>query len=270
MGVSDHHHDDVEGGVNRESGDDYLRREFEPIASELWSHNAKWWQDGFTAGADPEYEEQILPIVAAWSEGRKKVVEIGTGEGQILRHLASIQDRELLIGFDPTLEQIAVANQRGIADYLQAGANEVPLASGSFDLAIACLVFEHIPDIDGALSEVYRLLEAGGSFLFLLNHPLFQTPDSGWVDDTSFGEQYWRVGRYLEERQNIEEVEKDVFIPFVHRTLSSYLNAAIAKGLILAKIYEPAPPQGFLELAPEYYEAQYIPRLLALHFVKGY
>jgi cathepsin B len=29
-----------------------------------WERNAAWWQGAFTEGADPEYEEQILPLVA--------------------------------------------------------------------------------------------------------------------------------------------------------------------------------------------------------------
>ena len=33
--------------------------------AELWERHAAWWQDGFTNGADPEYEEQILPLAAA-------------------------------------------------------------------------------------------------------------------------------------------------------------------------------------------------------------
>ena len=32
------------------------------LADDLWEQNAQWWQDGFTDGADPEYEEQILPL----------------------------------------------------------------------------------------------------------------------------------------------------------------------------------------------------------------
>ena len=29
---------------------------------DLWETHAQWWIDGFTAGADAEYEEQILPM----------------------------------------------------------------------------------------------------------------------------------------------------------------------------------------------------------------
>ncbi|CAG4923574.1 MULTISPECIES: class I SAM-dependent methyltransferase [Acidithrix] len=250
--------------------ENYLRDEFAPIAAELWSHNAAWWQEGFTEGADPEYVEQILPIIANWTGASQRVLEVGTGEGQILRSLSKLFERKLLVGIDPTPEQLVLAKERGgEIEYIRSDAASIPLADAHFDTVIACLVFEHIMDLSKALEEVARLLETGGQFIFLLNHPLFQTPDSGWVDDTTFGEQYWRIGKYLQVSQNVEEVEKDVFIPFVHRPLSHYINAAISSSLSLAQMLEPAPPQGFIDLAPEYYEARFVPRLLALRFIKS-
>ena len=49
----------------------------------------RWWQDGFTAGADPEYEEQILPLAAQHLAGARRILDIGTGEGQLARLAAS-------------------------------------------------------------------------------------------------------------------------------------------------------------------------------------
>ena len=37
--------------------------------SDLWEAHAGWWQDGFSEGADPEYEEQILPLAAGLPRG---------------------------------------------------------------------------------------------------------------------------------------------------------------------------------------------------------
>ena len=37
---------------------------------DLWERNAGWWQDGFTDGADAEYEEQILPLARGVPRGR--------------------------------------------------------------------------------------------------------------------------------------------------------------------------------------------------------
>ena len=110
------------------------------------------------------------------------------------------------------------------------------------------------------------LRDPGGRFVLFLNHPLLQTPDSGWIDDQILDppEQYGRIGAYLRESVMIEEVQKDVFLPFVHRPLSRYVNALLDAGLAIDRMLEPAPPPGFLAAAPEYPQAETIPRLLVL------
>jgi hypothetical protein len=131
-------------------------------------------------------------------------------------------------------------------------------------------VFEHIDAVDDAIAEIARVLEPGGRFCFFLNHPLLQTPGSGWIDDQVLDppEQYWRIGPYLTEAVTIEEVELGVHIRFVHRPLSRYVNALADHGLLVARMVEPAPPPGFLALAAEYADAATVPRLLYLRTVK--
>ena len=233
-----------------------------------WETHASWWQEGFTEGADPEYEEQILPLAAAHLAGATRVLDVGCGEGQVSRLAAGI-GAERVVGVDPTWAQLTVARDRGGSPvYGQADAAALPFADASFDAVVACLVFEHIDAVDEALAEVGRVLNKGRRFLFFLNHPLLQTPGSGWIDDRILEEQYWRIGPYLVEDRSLEEVEKDVLIPFVHRPLSRYVNAMAAAGLFIERMEEPAPPPGFLERAEEYREAATIPRLLFLRAVK--
>ena len=234
-------------------------------ADDLWETHADWWIEGFTDGADPEYEEQILPLAARELAGARRVLDVGCGDGQISR-LAAAGGAELVVGLDPTWNQVRVAAERGHATFLRAGAAGLPFAGESFDAVVACLVFEHIRDVDDAIAEVARVLVPGGRFCFFLNHPLLQTPNSGWIDDQVLDppEQYWRIGPYLIEDETIEEVEKNVFIPFIHRPLSRYLNALADSGLYLEHMDEPAPPPGFIDRATEYAEAATIPRLLYL------
>jgi SAM-dependent methyltransferase len=235
-----------------------------------WEAHAEWWQDGFTAGADPEYEEQILPLAAQHLAGARRVLDVGAGEGQVAR-LASAGGAPLVVGAEPAWGQLEVAGERsGGPAYVRGGAERLPFPDGAFDAVVACLVFEHVQGVDAAIAEVSRVLEPGGRFVFFLNHPLLQTPSSGWIDDHLLDppEQYWRIGPYLVEDITMEEVEQGVFLPFVHRPLSRYVNAMAANGLLVTHMEEPAPPAGFLARAAEYQDAATIPRLLLLHACK--
>ena len=232
-----------------------------------WEANARWWQEGFTDGADAEYTEQILPLAAEHLGGARSVLDVGTGEGQLARLASRAGPVDLVVGVDPTVAQVTEARRRaGGPAYARATAGALPFPDGRFDAAIACLVFEHVDQADAALAEVARVLRPGGRFLFFLNHPLLQTPGSGWIDDQVLDppEQYWRIGPYLVEDTTLEEVEKGVSLPFIHRPLSRYVNAMASCGLVIRRMEEPAPPPGFLARAEEYAEAATIPRLLFL------
>lgn len=237
--------------------------------NELWDKHAQWWIDGFTGGVDPEYEEQIIPLACEELAGFHKVLDVGCGDGQIARALAA-QGSDVL-GIDPTELHISIARERaGGPRYELGSALKLPVDDASQDAVVACLVFEHIDEVDQALAEVSRVLKPRGQFSFFLNHPLLQTPGSGWIDDHIIDppEQYWRIGPYLVETESIEEVEKDVFIRFLHRPLSRYVNSLIANGLSIERMLEPSPPMGFLQRAPEYALAHTVPRLLYLRSVK--
>jgi SAM-dependent methyltransferase len=236
-----------------------------PVSPEI----TEWWRDGFTDGADAEYTEQILPLAAAHLTGARRVLDIGCGEGQVSRLAAAVPGVTQVVGVDPTAAMLAIAAERsGGAVLARSEAARLPFPDGAFDTVVACLVFEHIEDVDAAIAEVGRVLAPGGRFLFFLNHPLLQTPGSGWIDDTILEEQYWRIGPYLVEDRSLEEVDKDVWIPFIHRPVSRYINTLIDAGLVITRMEEPAPPPGFLARAEEYQAAATIPRLLFLRTEK--
>ena len=235
---------------------------------ELWEAHAGWWQGAFTDGADAEYVEQIVPMAAENLAGVTDVLDVGTGEGQLAR-VAVAGGAARVVGVDPSWGQLAEARQRaGGPAYLRAEAVALPFPDRSFDAVLACLVFEHIESMDAAIAEVGRVLHGGGRFLFFLNHPLLQVPGSGWIDDHILEEQYWRIGPYLVEDNSLEEVDKDVFLPFIHRPLSRYVNAMADAGLRITRMEEPPPPPGFLSRADEYTAAATIPRLLFLRAEK--
>jgi SAM-dependent methyltransferase len=233
-----------------------------------WERHAAWWQEEFTDGADPEYEEQIIPLCMEHLAGGRRMLDVGTGEGQMAR--AAAKAGLEVVGVDPTWAQVYEARARaGSPLYGRAIAEHLPFRDRSFDVVVATLVFEHIVGYRQAISEVARVLQPGGRFLFFLNHPLLQTPNSGWIDDHILEEQYWRIGPYLVEDHSMQEVAEGIELPFVHRPLSAYVNAMAEVGLRISRMEEPGPPPGFLARAAEYEEAASIPRLLFMRAEAG-
>lgn len=230
--------------------------------SHVWDEHARWWQNAFTDGADPEYVDQIIPLANSLLGESHLVLDVGTGDGQIARSLAH---NSRVVAIDPSTAQLKIAAQRaGQVRYSQALGEHLPFASRSFDAAIACLVFEHTPDAGASIAEIARVLQPGGRFVLFLNHPLLQCPDSGFINDHILNEQYWRVGPYLQERELLEEVTAGVKITFYHRPLSYYLNHLAANGLFLTGMLEPKPPDSFLDQSEGFEIYNQIPRLAVL------
>ena len=229
----------------------------------LWEQHAEWWQREFTDGADPEYEEQILPLIDQHLAGVERVLDIGCGEGQVSRRAVGLGAD--VVGLDPTRAQIVVAKERGGGPrYARAIADDLPCRSGAFDAVVMCLVIEHIDPIEPCIREIARVLAPGGRFLLLLNHPLLQTPGSGWIDDQILGEQYWRVGPYIHDDATLEQVAPGIDLPFMHRPLSRYVHVMGEVGLLIEDMEEPSPPPGFIASAWEYGAASTIPRLMLI------
>jgi SAM-dependent methyltransferase len=233
------------------------------VGDALWEENAAWWQRSYTEGADPEYEEQVLPLVAQHLEGARRVLDVGCGEGQVARRIAQLGAE--VVGVDPTAAQIGVARHRGGPPrYIRASARQLPFLDQTFDAVVVCMALEHVDPFEPAIREIARVLTPGGRLLLFLVHPLLQTPGSGWVDDVAGGEQYWRVGQYLRDDVEVDEVAPGVRFQFAHRPLSRYVHEMGMAHLLIDDMVEPSPPPQVLLETGGFPIAGDIPRLLLL------
>jgi SAM-dependent methyltransferase len=98
------------------------------------------------------------------------LADIGCGEGSLVRSLTKRGAR--VIGIDPNgaqLEKAEAAGPVGSERYLQAGAQSLPLESGSLDGAIFFNALHHLPlDLmDAGLAEAARVLKPGAPLYVL-------------------------------------------------------------------------------------------------------
>jgi SAM-dependent methyltransferase len=233
------------------------------MENDLWEKGADWWQRNFTEGADPEYEDQILPMVEHYARGARRVLDIGCGEGQVGRRLAGLGAE--VVGLDPTDSQIREARNRGgLSGYLRAFAHQLPCRDAQFDMVVLCLAIEHVQPFEAAIQEVARVLMPGGRFLLLLVHPLLQSPGSGWVEDINSGDHFWRVGSYLDDNIADDQVGPGIGLMFIHRPLSRYVHEMGRCGLLIDDMVEPVPPPAIIEETGGFENAGSIPRLLLM------
>ena len=98
-----------------------------------------------------------------------KILEIGCGIGSVVFELSK-QGYDIT-GMDISHEAIAYGLKKYGDIKLQVQAAEtLPFGGEAFDIVLSFDLFEHIAQVDRHVSEVFRILQAGG-------HYLFQTPN---------------------------------------------------------------------------------------------
>jgi SAM-dependent methyltransferase len=155
----------------------------------------------------PEREAGILPTEL---EGRD-VVELGCGTAYVSAWLARRGARPVAI--DPTPTQLAIARQmqdeHGLRfPLVRAAGEQVPLRSGSFDIAISEYGAAIWADPYRWIPEAARLLRPGGELVFLGNSTLMMlcVPDE---DDEAATDRLVRpqIGMYRFEWPDEDSVE---------------------------------------------------------------
>jgi SAM-dependent methyltransferase len=173
----------------------------------------------------------------------KRVLEVGCGSAPCARWLAG--NGAYPVGLDLSRQML----DRGVAamaaggpqvPLVQAGAEALPFADESFDLA--CSAFGAVPFVaDSALvmREVARVLRPGGRWVFAVNHPM------RWIflDDPGPGG-LRAVWSYF-DRTSYVEVDGDDVPTYVehHRTMGDRVREIVAAGLLLLDIVEPEWPE---------------------------
>jgi malonyl-CoA O-methyltransferase len=145
------------------------RRRTEPVELDVLDAYAQW------AGAyAPEahnllmqLEEQAVLELLPDAAGRR-LLDLACGSGRYLKRLAPGSGRA--VGLDFSRPMLARAASLG-RPLVQADLLSLPLASGSFDLIVCGLAVGHMADLAVSVSEMARVLVAGGVLVYSDFHP---------------------------------------------------------------------------------------------------
>lgn len=145
-----------------------------PINNDIYESLGERW---YTAQDDPvallRAESRLRNpwimerIRAQWGVRPARVLDVGCGGGFLTNYLAA--EGQHVTGLDNSRDSLAVAARRdvsGRARYEHGDALALPFEAGAFDVVCAMDFLEHVDDLEGAVSEMARVLTADGLFFF--------------------------------------------------------------------------------------------------------
>jgi SAM-dependent methyltransferase len=131
----------------------------------------------------PSVESAVAPSDAPWHVLLKKhlrandlagrrVLEIGCGRGELVRHLVEAADgprHVVAADFARSAVQSGRRRMPGVFErrvsWTVGSIQEIPLADDAFDTVISCETIEHVVEPLKALREIHRVLRPGGRLL---------------------------------------------------------------------------------------------------------
>jgi SAM-dependent methyltransferase len=108
------------------------------------------------------------PLVAAVAEvAPRRLLEVGGGWGELAEWLTRETGAEV-IAIDLSERMVSLARERGV-DARLGDVQELEFADGEFDCAVAAWMLYHVPDLDGAIAELARVVRPGGRLVAVTN-----------------------------------------------------------------------------------------------------
>lgn len=157
----------------------------------------------------PGYPDALFDWVVDLVPGVRAAWDAGTGTGQAAVGLA--RRVPLVVASDPSTSQLAAAERHPRVHYVQALAEEMPLASQSLELVTAAQAL-HWFDLDRFYSEVARILAPGG-VLAVWSYRLVEV--DARIDPLLWGFYNGVLGPYWPpERVHVDRSYRDLAFPF--------------------------------------------------------
>ena len=118
-----------------------------------------------TGGQDIRWRKQVIQLARLNRNAR--LLDLGTGTGDLAREALAQFPQAKVIAADFTLEMMRVGQNRGALNFSSADALHLPFEDSSFDAAVSGFLMRNVIDLQKALQEQYRVLKKGGRIVIL-------------------------------------------------------------------------------------------------------
>ena len=114
-------------------------------------------------------------------KGKKKVLDVGAGSGNLTIELLGIADREVtaIDSEEYALNQLKAKDTGTRIKIIKTDASKLPFKDACFDGVVSMFLLPFIDDINGHISEVFRVLGSGGIMSISMWKPN-QKVEDGW------------------------------------------------------------------------------------------
>ncbi|MEF8906601.1 MAG: class I SAM-dependent methyltransferase [Haloarculaceae archaeon] len=216
----------------------------------------KWW-NGWADRFQEEYGGGETQVGMDWGPGAPKdddlgllgdlegtrAVELGCGGAQF--GIAVAEHGADVTGVDISAAQLAHARENAEEygqdiELVESSVTDLPLASGSFDLAFSSFAFQWVEDLEACFAEADRVLTDGGRLVFSVDHPYYKLldPETGELARSYFDPS--------PRRAHSEELDAEMVI--YRRPVSETVNLLVEAGFIAEELREPgyADPEAYV------------------------
>lgn len=118
-----------------------------------------------TAGQDIRWRRQVIQLANLSPNSR--LLDLGTGTGDLAREALAQFPQARVIAADFTLEMMRVGQKNGTLSFSSADALGLPFQNLTFDAVISGFLMRNVIDLQEALLEQYRVLKRGGRIVIL-------------------------------------------------------------------------------------------------------
>jgi ubiquinone/menaquinone biosynthesis C-methylase UbiE len=137
--------------------------------------------------------ERAVADIRSAGDGSRRALDVGSGTGNVTRHLADLGLEVTAADVSPDLLRIVAERLPQVRTQRLDGFGLAGIEDESFDIATAYSVLHHVPDYLAMVDEIVRVLRPGG--VAYLDHEA--------------SDEFWRSGGCLDEFKSALQAERE-------------------------------------------------------------